>query len=299
MWAGSFHKDKSDDTPHLFDYNGTALESYFSPTDLVAFEVRDELAHADESIHFAMFFWTDDLLTARVIDRLEAGVSVYGVLDQLGAANVSSDDETLCATGARIKIEDFAGKVHHKFAVIDVDGSDPVVILGSYNWTESGAYENDENTLIIHDAALAQAYYAEWQRLWSAISVDRMCNPFEVYLPLVSKNWSPPIPADVNITFIDYDPPGDDVQGEYVQITNSGGTAANVTNWTLRDDASHVFTFPAFTLNPGASVKVWTKAGTNTATDLYWGSGAAIWNNTGDCAYLRDAGGTPIDTSCY
>jgi hypothetical protein len=109
-----------------------------------------------------------------------------------------------------------------------------------------------------------------------------------------------PPPADVNITFIDYDPPGDDVQGEYVQIANSGGTAASMTNWTLRDNANHVFTFPTFTLNPGASVKVWTKAGTNTSTDLYWGSGAAIWNNTGgDCAYLRDAGGTPVDTYCY
>lgn len=51
-------------------------------------------------------------------------------------------------------------------AIIDVEGSDPIVILGSYNWTDIGAYQNDENTLIIHDQDLAQAYYAEWLRLW-------------------------------------------------------------------------------------------------------------------------------------
>ena len=51
--------------------------------------------------------------------------------------------------------------MHYKFAVIDVNGDDPVVILGSYDGTDCGACDNDENTLIIHDRDLAQAYYAE------------------------------------------------------------------------------------------------------------------------------------------
>jgi len=187
MWAGNFHEAKTDNTPHLLDYDGTLLKSFFSPTDLVAFEVRDELAAADRTIHFAMFYWTDDLLAGRVIERLGAGVQVYGVWDQLGAANEYSADEALCDAGARIKIENFAGKVHDKFAVIDVEGSDPTVILGSYNWTDSGAYDNDENTLIIHDRDLARAYYAEWQRLWSALGIQTMCNSFRTYLPITSK----------------------------------------------------------------------------------------------------------------
>lgn len=56
MWAGNFHKDKSDNTPHLFDYNGTAVENYFSPTDLPAFAVWEALADTEETIHVAMFF---------------------------------------------------------------------------------------------------------------------------------------------------------------------------------------------------------------------------------------------------
>ena len=81
---------------------------------------------------------------------MQADVEVYGVWDPLGAANVPSQDEMLCAAGARIGIEDLPGKVHPKFAVIDVQGDDPVVVVGSYNWTEAGAYDNDENTLILH-----------------------------------------------------------------------------------------------------------------------------------------------------
>jgi hypothetical protein len=257
--------------------------------------VWDELAHAGQTIHFAMFFWTDDLLTDRVIDRLDTGVEVYGVWDQLGAASPTSADEELAAAGARIRIEDFPGKVHHKFAVIDAGGSDPTVILGSYNWTDSGAYANDENTLIIHDHELAQAYYAEWLRLWWALGGPAASH--WVYLPLTVR--SDVSAADVQITFIEYNPPGSDLEGEYVRIENSGSGAADMTNWTLRDDADHVFAFPTFTLDAGATVRVWTKAGTNTSTDLYWRSGSAIWNNTGDCAYLRDSGGTPVDTYCY
>ena len=119
-----------------------------------------------------------DLITANLTVNagatltLDPGVEVYGVWDQLGAANVSSQDEMLCAAGARIGIENLPGKVHHKFEVIDVEGDDPVVIVGSYNWTNAGAYNNDENTLILHDRELARAYYAEWQTLLAAVLVE-------------------------------------------------------------------------------------------------------------------------------
>ena len=185
MWAGQFDGDKADNTAHVLDYQGTVVESFFSPTDLVAFEVWEALGTAEESIHFAEFYWTDEVITRRAVERMDAGVAVYGVLDAAGALHPSSAYPVLCQAGARIRVEDFAGKVHHKFAVIDVEGDDPIVILGSYNWTESGAYDNDENTLIIHDRALARAYYAEWQRLWSELDLGSMCNPYTVYLPAV------------------------------------------------------------------------------------------------------------------
>ena len=70
-------------------------------------------------------------------------------------------------------------------------------------------------------------------------------------------------------------------------------------NWTLKDKANHTFTFPTFTLNAGDIVRIWTKSGTDTAIDLYWGSGASIWNNAGDTAYLSDAQGDLVDTYGY
>ena len=192
MWAGRFDGAKTVNTIQRLEYGSTLVESYFSPTDWPAFEVWLELAKAEQTIHFAMFSWTDELLSKRVAERMGAGVEVYGVWDQFGAANVSSQDEMLCLAGARIGIENLPGKVHHKFAVIDVEGDDPMVIVGSYNWTNAGAYDNDENTLILHDRELARAYYEEWQRLWATVPVERVCSAFEVYLPTVMREYAVP-----------------------------------------------------------------------------------------------------------
>jgi len=109
---------------------------------------------------------------------------------------------------------------------------------------------------------------------------------------------SPP-PVNVQIVYIEYDPPGPDEDGEFVRLDNLGGSNATMTNWTLRDDANHVFTFPPFTLTVGASARVWTGSGSDNSANLYWGSGAAIWNNAGDTATLRNSNGQVIDVCTY
>lgn len=115
------------------------------------------------------------------------------------------------------------------------------------------------------------------------------------YLPMIVN----PIP-DVQITLIVYNPAGDDVAGEYVRIENKSGSTAVLTGWTLSDNDSHVYNFPSgFSLAPGAAVQVWVKSGANNATNLYWGSAQAFWNNTGgDTAYLR-IGTTLVDSCSY
>lgn len=102
------------------------------------------------------------------------------------------------------------------------------------------------------------------------------------------------------ITHIEWNPEGRDVEGEYVRISNSGDTPVDLTGWTLRDQASkHTYTFPAFTLAPGAEVQLWTKRGEDDAANLFWGSRSAIWNNEGDTAILSDADGDEVARFSY
>jgi hypothetical protein len=57
--------------------------------------------------------------------------------------------------------------MHNKYAVVDhVEPlSDPIVITGSHNWSSSAENVNDENTLFIHDARVANLYYQEFVAL--------------------------------------------------------------------------------------------------------------------------------------
>lgn len=90
---------------------------------------------------------------------------------------------------------------------------------------------------------------------------------------------------------------------EYVVIKNFGSSGQNMTDWFIRDDGPNKYNFPNnYVLGGGKSVKVWTKAGTNDTSNLYWGLTSEVWNNGGDCAYLRDNSDDDnelIDVLCY
>jgi phosphatidylserine/phosphatidylglycerophosphate/cardiolipin synthase-like enzyme len=53
--------------------------------------------------------------------------------------------------------------MHHK--VIIIDGK--IVVTGSYNFSNNAEHSNDENTLIIHNQAIASAYLDEFQRIFA------------------------------------------------------------------------------------------------------------------------------------
>jgi competence protein ComEC len=87
-------------------------------------------------------------------------------------------------------------------------------------------------------------------------------------------------------------PERENLNEEWVEITNLGETIEDFTGWILSDEGNHVYTFPdGFTLDPDASVLVHTGNGDDTTSDLYWNSASPIWNNGGDVATLKDGSG--------
>jgi lamin tail-like protein len=90
------------------------------------------------------------------------------------------------------------------------------------------------------------------------------------------------------------------LNAEYVVITNASSTTSyTLTGYTISDRSAHVYRFRTFVLKPRASVTLHTGIGTNTSTNLYWGSRAYIWNNTGDTAYLKNSVGTLKDSCSW
>ena len=86
---------------------------------------------------------------------------------------------------------------------------------------------------------------------------------------------------------------------ECICFTSRDMRAADMTGWSVMDAVKHRYVFPEFKLAPGASVKVHTGRGANSATDLYWGRRGVVWNNKGDTVYLHDSAGNLIDEYSY
>jgi hypothetical protein len=112
-----------------------------------------------------------------------------------------------------------------------------------------------------------------------------------------------PAPATataVSIGHIEHDPPGRDLDGEYVLIRNTGSAAVNLKGWRLQDgNAHHVYLFPDVSLAPGAELKLWTKSGLDDGANLYWAQRGAVWNNEGDTGTLSDPTGAVVSSLTY
>jgi len=149
--------------------------------------------------------------------------------------------------------------------------------------------------MVIADIGLAAAAPGEFivVRITHGVDgTDVSLSALQPGTPLVgAKGFEATTRGDVRIIHLEYNPPGPEVSGEFVLIQNNGGASVDVTGWTLSDAAYHTFRFPSFFLGPKGYVRVWTREGMNTATDLYWGRRAAVWNNAGDKAFLRERRG--------
>ena len=77
---------------------------------------------------------------------------------------------------------------------------------------------------------------------------------------------------------------------ERVIIQHIGEKEVSLLNWQIQDQNGHVYTFPALTIFKGGNVNIFTRKGTSTVVDLYWGLDEAIWQ-AGEKAFLLDPQG--------
>ena len=140
------------------------VQLYFSPEDRLDRVVTAAIDRARTRAYVAVFSLrlrgaTDALIRAR-----QRGVQVFVVTDRKQSVD-TGDDERLRAAGIPvIEALNAAGPftaMHHKFAVLD-----DTVVVGSFNWTTTATFANDEDLAVIADPEVAAAYAGEMGRLW-------------------------------------------------------------------------------------------------------------------------------------
>ncbi|MFM8319805.1 MAG: lamin tail domain-containing protein [Chloroflexota bacterium] len=86
---------------------------------------------------------------------------------------------------------------------------------------------------------------------------------------------------------------------EYVEFRNDSDWSIQLKGWTLQDEAHHTFVFPNFVLGPGQYCRVYTNEYHPTSCGFSYFSLSPIWENDGDCAYIKDALGRLVHHMCY
>ena len=160
-----FGPKKTADTaiPKL-NIDGTPVEIYFPPKDKVSNRIVQLLRGAQESIHFLAYSFTSKDIGNAILERAQAGVSVYGVMDdtQIKASRATEYDPFRQA-GLKVALDgNVDGLMHHKVIIID----QRIVITGSYNFTASAENTNDENVVIIFSPDVAAKFMGEFRQVY-------------------------------------------------------------------------------------------------------------------------------------
>ncbi|MGZ3460677.1 MAG: lamin tail domain-containing protein [Archangium sp.] len=110
-------------------------------------------------------------------------------------------------------------------------------------------------------------------------------------------------PARVFINEVLANEPGSDANGELVELVNSGGTAADLSGWTVSDGTGVRHTFASgTTLAAGKALVVFGGASaipSGLSNAVAASTGTLGLGNSGDTVTVKDSAGTTVDTTTY
>lgn len=164
-----FGPDSPNTTPQeQLTINGIRIENHFGPEKQLSPIIARAIIRAQEEILFMAFSFTDEQIGEAMLGRADAGVTLRGVFETVGADTGSSYFPTMAQ--AEMTMENIAVRtdgnpqiMHHKVIIIDR----ATVIFGSFNFSDNANRRNDENIIIVHDPIFAGYFIEEFDTVWA------------------------------------------------------------------------------------------------------------------------------------
>jgi phosphatidylserine/phosphatidylglycerophosphate/cardiolipin synthase-like enzyme len=140
------------------------MENYFASEDEIAPVLASLINSADTEILFMAFSFTHDDIGESMLNQADAGITVRGVFETTGSETEFSYYPIMRSEGIQVRQDGNPRIMHHKVIIIDRD----TVIFGSYNFSNNANDSNDENLLIVFSPNFAEAFVAEFEKVWAA-----------------------------------------------------------------------------------------------------------------------------------
>lgn len=167
LFAGRFGKERPAAPVATTRLHGIAV--LFAPENPILAELMSKVVGARRSIEFLTFSFTLDELAQQLRAAAARGVAVRGIFEKALAGTArgpaGSVVRTLCHpdSQATLRFDSNPRYLHHDAFVIDGQ----IMITGSLNFSRAALQRNDENVVMIPDAALAKRFENEFSRLWA------------------------------------------------------------------------------------------------------------------------------------
>ncbi|MGM3273763.1 phospholipase D family protein [Ralstonia sp. 24A2] len=152
-------------TPPVQPAKGT-VQAAFTPDDDIEGLLADAIDQAREQVLVQAYLLSNKAITRALLAAHQRGVDVRVLADreQMTRSGGSRVPE-IANAGIPVWLEVRYKNAHNKVIVVDPRGSHPVLVTGSFNFTQTAQRGNAENVLIVRgDADLAQRYAANWQK---------------------------------------------------------------------------------------------------------------------------------------
>ena len=133
----------------------------FSPNGGCAEQVVYWIGRANLTIHILIYSFTLDSIGDALISAFERGITIQIVFEASQISNYSQYDR-LKEAGIQVRKDTNPAAMHDKIMVVDGN----VVAIGSFNFSTNAETENNENLIVIVSPTIAQAFEAEFQKIW-------------------------------------------------------------------------------------------------------------------------------------
>ncbi len=243
-----FGAAKSENTPHEITIGNKRVEIYFSPSDAVNGQLIAHINTANNDLEVATMLMTRSDVGSAIAARAAAGAAGQVVVND---TNYQTYNTLKTALGDSYRQYGESGILHSKYLIVDQSNpaSDPLVWTGSHNWSSAADQKNDENTLVIHDATVANIYYQEFVQRYNAadpigslhilnLGPDQdVCGDQVVILDagiFTNYNWST---GDIGVKTIEVDSSGVGFGTKkiYCRVTDANGTQSDTVYITFKD----------------------------------------------------------------
>lgn len=165
LFSGEFGASKSrTDEETRFLVDEIEVETCFAPQERPDLTLIELAENAEENIFFMIYVFTLDDLANALVRASVRGVTVSGIVDEGFAEGDGAAMMTILRNGGvNLGIDVNPWAWHHKVMIVDPQGEDPVVAVGSGNWTWSMGHGNDESYVIVRDREIVRAFLEEFQ----------------------------------------------------------------------------------------------------------------------------------------